>query len=333
MQFFERFVVGALSALEFHFLRLWIHWLTVVVIGILVLVSAYLMLSAPMNFSSSTLVVKQGDSAAVIAQALADAHVITSPTTLRFLLRVSGGDDKIHEGAYRFDAPENSFSVARRLITSDYGLPSVKLTFPEGYTSLDMARDIHKSLPSISEAEFARLAKPDEGYLFPDTYSFQPSATARDIIAKLRDNFRTKTVSLVPAGAAQGHGLNDIVVMASLIEKEARTDESRRLVSGILWNRINKGMPLQVDAVFGYIFGRDTYSPSPSDLKVDSPYNTYRNKGLPPGPINNPGLAALSAAADPTNTPYLYYLTGNDGTMHYATTYEGHKVNLIKYLK
>ena len=116
------------------------------------------------------------------------------------------------------------------------------------------------------------------------------------------------------------------------MEKEARTDTDRHIVAGILWNRIKLGMPLQVDAVFGYIFNRSTYSPSPVDLKVDSPYNTYTHRGLPPTPICNTGLAALEASANPAKTSYLYYLTGHDGLMHYATTYAGHQANLKKYL-
>ena len=120
--------------------------------------------------------------------------------------------------------------------------------------------------------------------------------------------------------------------MASLVEKEARTDANRRIVAGVLWNRLALGMPLQVDAVFGYIFDRDTYSPSFEDLKVDSPYNTYTHKGLPPGPISNPGLESIYAALYPTKTNYLYYLTGRDTLMHYAKTYAEHQANRRKYL-
>ncbi len=105
------------------------------------------------------------------------------------------------------------------------------------------------------------------------------------------------------------------------------------MVSGILWNRIRRGMPLQVDAVFGYIYGRTTYSPSFADLKIDSPYNTYKYPGLPAGPICNPSLSAIDAALHPAKTKYLYYLTGRDGQMRYATTYEGHRSNLHTYLK
>ena len=153
------------------------------------------------------------------------------------------------------------------------------------------------------------------------------------LFRSLRANFDTKIKALSPAIDASGHSLSDIVIMASLVEKEARTSANRRIVAGILWNRLEKNMPLQVDAVFGYINNRDTYSPSLTDLKIDSPYNTYVYKGLPPGPINNPGLDSLDAAVNPTKTDYFYYLTGSDNQMHYATTYAEHQANQKKYLK
>ncbi|MBI4133443.1 endolytic transglycosylase MltG, partial [Candidatus Uhrbacteria bacterium] len=123
------------------------------------------------------------------------------------------------------------------------------------------------------------------------------------------------------------------LILASYLEREVPEFEDRRIVAGILLRRMQLGMPLQVDAVFGYIFGRDTYPPSLEDLKVDSPYNTYTHTGLPPGPINNPGLESIEAVLNPTKTDYLYYLTDTDGFMHYATTYAGHQTNQRKYLQ
>ena len=148
----------------------------------------------------------------------------------------------------------------------------------------------------------------------------------------MRANFNTKIASSSRDIVASGHTLSDIVIVASLIEKEARTIANKRIVAGILWNRLALGMPLQVDAVFGYIFNRDTYSPSFEDLKVDSPYNTYTHTGLPPGPISNPGFDSIDATLHPTKTDYLYYLTGSDNLMHYATTYAGHQTNQRTYL-
>ena len=121
--------------------------------------------------------------------------------------------------------------------------------------------------------------------------------------------------------------------MASIIEREAITPEARRIVSGILWKRIKMGMPLQVDATFAYVNGKNTYELTAEDLHIDSKYNTYEYKGLPPGPICNPGLDSIIATIEPTATPYLYYLSEKNGTMHYAKTFEEHKMNKVKYMR
>ena len=117
------------------------------------------------------------------------------------------------------------------------------------------------------------------------------------------------------------------------MEEEGRTTDVRRTIAGILWKRLDMGMPLQVDAAFLYINGKTTFQLATSDLTVASPYNTYLNKGLPPTPITNPGLDAISATVTPIKTPYLYYLTDKNGVMHYAATYDGHLANKEKYLK
>lgn len=331
--FFQRLIGGALTALHFHVMRFYRHYLAVVVVTVLLLAGVYMLLRAPLNFTPGMVTVSQGESALEVSEKLSDAQITTSKWPLWLLLRVSGGDSLLRSGTYRFDQPENVFSVARRLLTADYGMPVAKLTFFEGITVREMALLVNEAFPSVGVEQFTELAAAHEGYLFPDTYFFPPSSDAQSIIDTMKDTFDAKTAVLRTQAGAKGKSLRDVVIMASLLEKEARSDEHRRLVAGVLYNRLAKDMPLQVDAVFGYIFNRDTYSPKPEELKVDSPYNTYRNKGLPPGPINNPGLASLEAALNPTKTTYFYYLTGNDGTMHYATTYTGHKTNLQKYLQ
>ncbi|MBT9168777.1 MAG: Endolytic murein transglycosylase [Syntrophomonadaceae bacterium] len=289
--------------------------------------------SPPADFPAGSVVsIARGTSVPDIAGKLADARIVAHPDILRFVLRVSGQSASVQAGTYLFNTPENVFTIAYRLAAGAYGLPLVRITFPEGETARDMAESVGDAFPDISVADFLSEAKPYEGYLFPDTYLFFSSADAELIVKTMRANFDAKTAPLSEGIAASGHALSDIVIMASLIEKEARSRAVKHMVSGILWNRLELGMPLQVDAVFGYIFNRDTYSPSFEDLKVDSPYNTYTHMGLPPGPISNPGLESLEAALYPTKTDYLYYLTGIDNVMYYATTYAGHKANRRKYL-
>ncbi len=314
--------------------RKYAPWAVALVLAVL-LVSGYeLLFAAPADFpAGSVITIAKGSSAPAVSEQLFAARVIKHPSLLRFFLRASGASASVQAGTYRLSNPQNLFVVAFRIVTGEYGFPPVRLTFTEGTTVREMAAQIAAALPGISGQDFIVAAKQYEGYLFPDTYLLPPSSDSASIIALMRSNFDTKIATATDAIIASGRSLSDTVIMASLLEKEARTTESRRMVAGILYNRLKLGMPLQVDAVFGYIYGRDTYSPSFADLKVDSPYNTYTHTGLPPGPINNPGLDAILAAANPAKTDYLYYLTGKDGLMHYATTYAGHQANQRKYLK
>ena len=179
-----------------------------------------------------------------------------------------------------------------------------------------------------------------EGYLFPDTYEFSPDVSAADVVTRMRLRFKEiwteieqDMANASPDQLRAEDSLPRIVTMASLLEKETKPGPDRALVSGILWHRVDIGMALQVDAVFGYIKSVDTYHPSGKDLDIDSPYNTYRHKDLPPGPIGNPGKDALRAALMPKESSYLYYLSDRDGAVHYAKTFEEHKANKEAYLK
>jgi len=305
----------------------------VAVVAFVVFLSGYTVaFSPPKNFSDSIVIISKGTSVSRVAQQLSDAHVVSHPTILRYMLRAFGESGSVQSGAYHFKKPENIFVVIRRIVTGAYDLNPVRITFTEGMTVRDIATRITETLPSISAKDFMALASPYEGYLFPDTYFFSLSSDANSIITVMRANFDKKIKTISSDVDASGHSLSDIVTLASIIEKEVRTPENKRIVAGILWSRLAIGMPLQVDAVFGYIFKRDTYSPSFADLKVDSPYNTYTHKGLPPGPISNPGIESIKAVLHPTKTDYLYYLTGKDTLMHYATTFAGHQINRKKYL-
>lgn len=306
----------------------------IILIGIGGAIGGYRFLfSPPADFpSGSMLTIARGATVPAIAEELARDHIIARPSVLRFILRVSGESSRMREGTYLFAAPENVFTIAYRLVTGDSGLPLVRLTFPEGETTRDLAKRVHDAFPAIAEADFLSAARQHEGYLFPDTYFFQPSVSSAAILKALRANFDAKIAPFARDVQGSGRSLSDIVIMASLVEREARITADKRMVAGIIANRLAQNMPLQVDAVFGYIYDRDTYSPSFSDLKVDSPYNTYLHTGLPPGPISNPGLDSIEAVLHPTETDYFYYLTGRDGLMHYAITYASHQENRRKYL-
>ena len=310
-----------------------ISWFVAFVLAVIIVGGYEVLFAAPANFPAGSITsIEKGASAPAAAQELVAAHIIKHPLVLLFVLRVIGKSTSVQAGAYLFKTPQNVFTVANRLVTAAYDLPPARITFVEGATVREMAAQVADMLPTIPVKDFLARGQSFEGYLFPDTYFFSPSADAASIIKIVRANFDTKISVLSTDIQTSGHSLSDIVIMASLVEKEARTSAVRHLVAGILWNRLRLKMPLQVDAVFGYIYNRETYSPSFEDLKVDSPYNTYTHIGFPPGPINNPGLDSLDAAVHPTKTDYLFYLTDKNGVMHYATTFAGHQANQRKYL-
>ncbi len=334
MGFFERLISAGLSAGEFHLRRFWRNWLILLLLLLLVSFGWRISFSAPADFvSGSIVIIPRGATIAETTTRLKQAHVIRHPSLLKNMLRVTGTGEKIQAGAYRFAEADNIFQVAYRLMTADYGLPPMYITFTEGMTVREMAARIEKAIPEVTATDFISAGQPYEGYLFPDTYRFSLAEDAHSIVATLRANFTARIAPLSADISASGHSLSDIIIMASLIEKETNTIPDKRMISGILWNRINRGMLLQVDAVFGYIYSRNTYSPSFDDLTVDSPYNTYKYKGLPPGPIANPGLDSINAAIHPTETKALFYLSGRDGVLRTAVTYKQHLANQRQYLR
>lgn len=293
----------------------------------------WLFVSAPSPFPSDRLVlVEEGVAASVLAGELEAAGVVRSSFLFHAWMRLTGADREIHAGSYYFAKPLNLFEVASRIRSGERGIESIRVTLTEGMTSWEMGETLSAALPDFDADVFTDLARPYEGYLFPDTYFIDPGTTPEEVVARLRGTFDQKTEALRAEVDERGLDLGRIVTMASIIEKEADTADDRRLVSGILWNRIEEGMPLQVDAVFGYILTRSGYAPTGDDLEIDSPYNTYLYPDLPPGPIANPGLDALTAALNPAATDYFYYLTGRDGLMYYARTFEEHKENRELYL-
>lgn len=278
-------------------------------------------LSAPKNFpSGKTVVIQKGTGLTEISGKLKKEGLVKSEYGFALNARVSNKSKKIKYGKYLFNEPVSVFALTSRLTKGEFGFKPVKITVVEGLTVKDIA-ELFSGFENFDKTEFLEKAKVLEGYLFPDTYLFLPSAETEQIIGTMRDNFKKKA----------GDIGKDIVIMASLIEKEVPDSNDRKIVSGILWKRLEIGMALQVDAVFPYITGRQKVLSD--DLKIDSPYNTYLYKGLPPGPIANPGLDAIEAARNPKESPYLYYLSSYDGKTHFAKTFAEHLKNKEKYLK
>lgn len=289
--------------------------------------------SAPADFpAGSMFTIEKGTGISLLSTKLADSHIIRSPFLFKAFSVLFGGTKGIIAGDYVLNGKQSVITMARRFSSGDFQLVPVRITIPEGLNIFEMSKLISGKFSKISADVFVKLTGPDEGYLFPDTYFFLPNVQSAEIIKTMKDNFQEKIKTLDAEIFNFKKPLTDVIKMASILEEEARTMETRQVVAGILWKRLALGMPLQVDASFKYINGKVTSNLTTADLKIDSLYNSYLYKGLPPTPISNPGLDSVRAAVSPIKTSYLYFLTDKDGNMHYAKTYEEHLKNKENYL-
>ena len=304
-----------------------------VFVGILAATVWYVAASAPRSFNAPRIVrIEEGTTLQGGAKLLKEQHIIRSETVFIASALILGGEHSLIAGDYYFAAPQNVVVVGNRLSAGDYNLEPLKVTVPEGSTIADIADILSDKLLIFDREQFLALAEGKEGYLFPDTYYFRPTESPALVLSAMEENFYKRIEPLRDDIVASGRSLHDIVTMASLLEEEARTTQSRKMISGILWKRIALGMRLQVDAVFPYIIGKNTFEVTKKDLLVDSPYNTYLYEGLPLGAISNPGLNSIEAAVNPTPSQYLYYLSDHGGGMHYSKTYEQHLLYKRQYL-
>ncbi len=276
--------------------------------------------------------VEEGVTVVELAEKLTKEKIIRSSALFRIYLTITGGDRKLKPGIYLFAEPQNAFWLAERIRRGDFGVAMIKVTIPEGATNIEIGKILAKALPEFSQSEFAKIASSLEGKLFPETYFLSPLATPTQIAKILYQTYQRKIAPLKQMISDSGKSEDEILTMASILEEEANTFESKKIISGILWRRLDSGMKLQVDAVFPYIMSKNTFDLTRKDLATSSPYNTYKYKGLPPGPISNPGLDSILAALNPEKTSYVFYLSDKTGKMHYADTYAEHLKNKKKYL-
>lgn len=291
-------------------------------------------LKAPNNFPTDSIyTINKGVGLNSLSDDLFRKNIVKSPLMFKVFSVIFGGTKGIIAGDYFLKEGQNTISIANRISNGEYNLKPVKITIPEGFNIFEISKHFSINFKNIDKNVFEKSAALYEGYLFPDTYFFLPNASAEDIIKTMKENFDIRIKTIENEINNFNKPLEDIIKMASIIEKEARTAETRRIIAGILWKRLEIGMPLQIDASFSYINGKTTVNLTLDDLKIDSPYNSYLYKGLPPTPISNPGLDSIVATITPIKTNYLYFLTDNDGNMHYSITHDEHLLNKQKYLK
>jgi len=302
------------------------------------------------NYNSLTgdavIKITKGDNLRTVAVKLEENQVIYNKYLFIAAGRLFGYQDNLIPGEYKFGNGLTYLNVLNT-ITDPTIIRTVTLTIPEGLNIRQMARLLQRQI-GVDSARFVEEAKNDslikllgveandlEGYLFPDTYQFQFSSVNREkeIISVLASAFRKKiTPEMREEMKAQNISLKELITMASIVEGETRYEPEKKTIAGVYYNRIKKGMKLQADPTVQYILpggykNRLLYS----DLKIESPYNTYLYKGLPPGPINNPGLGSILAALGPEQHKFLYFVAKGDGSHRYAEGYDEHKKNILLY--
>lgn len=305
-----------------------------VFILILAVSFAWIYITSPTKLTVTPMLVeiKSGSSLREVSERFKDIGIIKSRTVLNTIVILGGGDKRVVSGEYLFEKPTSIFEVAKRITTGDFGIDVKEVRFPEGVTNEEIALIMESRFPYFDKGAFMQLAENSEGLLFPDTYNFLETVKAFEVYNVLKNNFEKKFTEIKPLLKKNDLSLEEVVIIASIVEKEATAD-SREDVANIIWKRLEMGMPLQVDATFVYSIDKGTFDLTMADLTdSENPYNTYTHKGLPPTAISNPGLEALKAAADYEPTENLFFLTGHDGEMYYAKDFEQHKKNRTKYL-
>jgi UPF0755 protein len=324
------------------------------VLFVLCVLSWYKLSLRPVNVSSTIndiVTIPAGASTAKIAEILKEKNLIRSTSVFTLYTRLHGEGNSLQAGSFSLSQNMNvpkTIDVLRGKVSAQ----SI-ITIPEGFT----VRDIDHLLASknlIKEGDFvtcaqtcdfstfAFLPKPSgviqhqlEGFLFPDTYFVAMSDfTAQSFAERLLQTFEKRVLGDLKADlAVSKRSLAEIVTMASLLEEEARNDDERAMVAGILWKRLDAKTGLDVDATIRYALNKKREALTRTDLETDSPYNTRKYRGLPPGPIANPGLASIKAALAPKESPYWYYLHDRQGLIHYAVTNDEHNENKVRYLQ
>ena len=283
--------------------------------------------------------IESGSTVDKIASQLKEEEIIVDPLIFKFYLQFRGLSQQLRAGHYRLSSEMTISQIIDKLVAGK--MASYKLTVPEGVTVENIAQRLEKEgikkevfleiarkkglkFLSRSQAEKDEIIYSLEGFLFPDTYQIPYGSSAQEIVAIMVQGFKERIEILQSEIDESAYNTAEIITIASLIQAEGRLDNELPIISSVIYNRLDRGMKLQIDATIQYILPERKARLLYSDLKVDSAYNTYLNHGLPPGPINNPGLKAIKAALRPAETDYLYYVAIGDGEHKFTKTYREH---------
>ena len=325
--------------------------LAVLVVLVLALIIVVNIVSADMNIEKDTEgVIEEGSGTAAIAETLQEAGVIKNSTYFRIFAQSNGIDSSLKAG--RYDFPAGSYSVrdvCEMLILGGVSTDGeLTVTIPEGLSVRETAElladkglgTVDNYLEYAAEGDFSQYsfipgvgteqepATRLEGFLFPDTYQVDPTWSEEEIFNMLLDQFVTvwETNGFDEQAAEQGKTVNEVITMASIVEKEAKIDSDRPIIAGVFYNRLNLSTPMNLEscATIQFILGEPKVDLTYADLNIDNPYNTYQNPGLPPGPIACPGRASIEAALNPTESDYLYFRAKTDGSHRFSETFAEH---------
>ncbi len=292
------------------------------------------LITPPPGFPVETeLIIDEGMTTTAIADRLYAEGFIRSPFVLYAILALFHDPRDLKASTYIFSQPLSATDLASRLMLGDYGNDLVRFIHYEGESRRVLAERADGILRDFDADEFMKITEGLEGKLFPDTYLLPKTYTAKELADLLLETYETRVGPLRAAMAKANLTEDQVINLASILEREANSPESKAMVAGIFLRRLEIGMPLQADATMEYVIDKPLNELVAADLDRESPYNTYLNAGLPPTPIGNPGLTAIQAVLEPASSTYLFYLTGNDGEFYYANTYDQHKVNINRHLR
>lgn len=284
----------------------------------------------PKESRAKIFVVQKGSGLKEIASELAIEGLIKDRIVFFLYTRIGKFEQKFQAGSFRLSPSMSAQEISESLT---HGILDIWITIPEGQRAEEIADTLEEKIPSY-DTSWRNILILNEGYLFPDTYLIPKDADINLIISIMKDNFYAKIKSV---GLSQDFNkLKEIITIASLIEREALKNEEKPIIASVIYNRLNDGMSLDIDATLQYIKGKDLNGkwwgfPTIEDKKINSPYNTYLIPGLPPFPISNPGIEAILAALNPKQSNYYYYIHDPEGNVHFGETLQQHNENINKY--